>query len=598
MVSRLAAAETVWELEPIQVRPFWSMAEPAVTFATASSGWEYHPQIDLQTRGFAESQSDVTLRGGVFDNTGLQLGNLPLYDPQTGHYLAELPFDPGMLSPATILFGTEHGLAGLNSTAGSIRLQWLPIDDRRLVQAGIGDRQTRQGRLLWSEKFAGESEHWGVAVGIAGSESEGTRAYADHRFYRLNGLLQLRTANRRHDLALGYASKEYGVPGAYTGNPNFKEYDDYQVLLLTTHHVWTYDRDSEVHWEAGYRRLQDDYELNIVRGKDWFRAYRHETDLLAAALSGHHRWDQLGIIYQVSLAADHLDSTDLIYGPYRHRTLWKAGLLPEYRVDLSSRWQLGARAGVTYEGDNRTSQVWSPLLRLETIRRQEYGKINFFLDLAGNSQVAGYTALNSPPPPGAFAGNPRLERSTARNWQAGFLWEGGNWAWQSTVFFRQDDRLVDWTYSSTSGSLRQANPLDMETWGVETVLRMECEQLRWQVGFTWLDKHADYRSAAVDASFYALNYARYRLTAGLAWTPWKWLEVRADQELRKQEPNPRRTGDGFSYRASAGLFWHPESLAGWELGLLVDNVTDDNFQEFPGTPSSRRQWLLRLEYAW
>ncbi len=31
---------------------------------------------------------DVTIRGGVFENTGFKVGAFSVYDPQTGHYLA------------------------------------------------------------------------------------------------------------------------------------------------------------------------------------------------------------------------------------------------------------------------------------------------------------------------------------------------------------------------------------------------------------------------------------------------------------------------------------------------------------------------------
>ena len=46
-------------------------------------------------------------------------------------------------------------------------------------------------------------------------------------------------------------------------------------------------------------------------------------------------------------------------------------------------------------------------------------------------------------------------------------------------------------------------------------LRRTWRELESVVGFTWLDKAADYRGAIVDGSFYTLNYARQRLTAAL-----------------------------------------------------------------------------------
>ena len=65
--------------------------EPAGTFAMPVSALRYEPLVDIEPRNMAEAQSDVTIRGDTFENTGLQVGALSIFDPQTGHYLTELP---------------------------------------------------------------------------------------------------------------------------------------------------------------------------------------------------------------------------------------------------------------------------------------------------------------------------------------------------------------------------------------------------------------------------------------------------------------------------------------------------------------------------
>ena len=46
------------------------------------------PRVDLQSRNMAEAQGDVSIRGGIFENTGFRVGSATLIDPQTGHYFA------------------------------------------------------------------------------------------------------------------------------------------------------------------------------------------------------------------------------------------------------------------------------------------------------------------------------------------------------------------------------------------------------------------------------------------------------------------------------------------------------------------------------
>jgi vitamin B12 transporter len=64
---------------------------PVGTFGSPVSNLEYDPRVDLQSRNMAEAQADVTIRGGIFENTGFRIGSATLFDPQTGHYFAEIP---------------------------------------------------------------------------------------------------------------------------------------------------------------------------------------------------------------------------------------------------------------------------------------------------------------------------------------------------------------------------------------------------------------------------------------------------------------------------------------------------------------------------
>ena len=48
--------------------------EPAGTFAAPITELRFEPLIDVQTRNLAEAQGDVTIRGGIFENTGFRVG--------------------------------------------------------------------------------------------------------------------------------------------------------------------------------------------------------------------------------------------------------------------------------------------------------------------------------------------------------------------------------------------------------------------------------------------------------------------------------------------------------------------------------------------
>jgi hypothetical protein len=103
----------------------------------------------------------------------------------------------------------------------------------------------------------------------------------------------------------------------------------------------------------------------------------------------------------------------------------------------------------------------------------------------------------------------------------------------------------------------------------------------------------------VDASFYALNYARHRLTAAVVLRMGRGFELRLDNEFRVQEKNLLRViGGNQAARSALGLYYLPPCLRGLELSLLVDNMWDSNFQEVPAVPAARRQYSVGAIWRW
>ena len=89
---------------------------PAGTFAMPISALRYEPRVDIHSRNLAEAQADVTIRGGIFENTGFSVGAVSLLDPQTGHYVAEIPIAPSLLTAPEVRTGAARPM--LSATIG------------------------------------------------------------------------------------------------------------------------------------------------------------------------------------------------------------------------------------------------------------------------------------------------------------------------------------------------------------------------------------------------------------------------------------------------------------------------------------------------
>ena len=233
------------------------------------------------------------------------------------------------------------------------------------------------------------------------------------------------------------------------------------------------------------------------------------------------------------------------------------------------------------------SQAWSS----GALRR-------IYASFSTTTEMPSYTALDSSPTAGLFLGNPNLGRQTSRDTEIGLNGGVGGWTGQAAVFYRRDDNLVDWTY--TTGVFgRSANPVNVDTEGFELVARRSWGLVSVVFGYTALAKSADYMDAKVTASFYALNYARQRLTAALALQLTENLELRLDNAARVQAPDSLRTqGGNDALVSSLGLNWRPAGERRLELSLLVDNLWNSAFQSVPSVPASRRQLSFGATYGW
>jgi outer membrane receptor protein involved in Fe transport len=249
------------------------------------------------------------------------------------------------------------------------------------------------------------------------------------------------------------------------------------------------------------------------------------------------------------------------------------------------------------DASSEDSNVVLPLLGFSVSQSDARGMTSFSFDWAHTSQLPGYTVLKSRPT-GLFGGNPDLGREEARQMTVSLSRDSDRWQGSAAVFHRADDDLVDWTFSTGAPFVRQANAVDIDVLGVELLFTAQWESFELATGYTYLDKDADYGTALVDASFYALNFARHRATLALRYRFAEPLELRLDNEYRTQQDNPLRTSSSEAYLASLAIAWEPPGGRGIAATLTIDNLTDSDYQPFPGTPAMGRQFSLSVSYAW
>ena len=572
---------------------------PVGTFDSPVSNLEYDPRVDLQSRNMAEAQADVTIRGGIFENTGFRVGSATLLDPQTGHYVAELPIAPQMLTGPYILTGADNALNGMNSSVGSISFGFKPIKTGGNVSVGTGTNDFNLQSIYagistdvddaknWQLGFEGEYSH---------SQSDGSIENGDHDFNRASARIQLIGSDSQTDVLYGSQEKFFGWPNMYTPF-GVNETEELETRLLMLNHQQNYADNSHFEVSAYYRKHNDHYVFSR-ENPSAFEAF-HETKVKSIAVSGSHAQNTaFAVNYSAQYIEDEIESTTL-ENNFTSRTYYKLSVLPEYKIDLKQNQLLTLRLGAAFDDTNRDDSELSLIgdISLNT-QNSDGSEQTVYLSYAQASQVAGYTAIGGSDQGGLFRSNYNLERETTKNLELGYLIQEQTWQLNSAVFYREDNNLTDWTFSFDSSSARFANPVDIDATGVEFFATKYFDTTELIASYTYLNKSENYGDADIDASFYALNFPDHRVTLGAIWTPNDLIEMRIDNEWRKQHENALRSSKDTALFTQVSLKITPTVINNLFITLAADNVWDESFEEIPGTPGRGEQYTLSATYSW
>ncbi|MBB1349939.1 MULTISPECIES: TonB-dependent siderophore receptor [unclassified Pseudoalteromonas] len=572
---------------------------PVGTFDSPISNLEYDPRVDLQSRNMAEAQADVTIRGGIFENTGFRVGSATLLDPQSGHYFAEIPIAPQMLSGPDVLTGADNALYGMNSSVGTVSFGWKPIITGGSVSLGTGTndfnlqsihaaKNTQLDSLAnYTLGFEGEYSH---------SQSDGTIDNGDHDFSRASARVQLASEHSQTDLFFGSQDKFFGWPNLYTPF-GVNETEDLETRLWMLNHKQNYADNSNFEVSA-YYRTHDDHYIYSRENPSAFEAF-HKSEVKSFGLSGRHaQSDALAINYSTQFIDDSIESTTL-ENNFTSRKYYKLSVLPEYKMALEDNKQLTFRLGAAFDDTNRDDSELSLIGDITLNTQNSKGlERTFYLSYAEASQVAGYTAIGGSDSGGLFRSNYNLERETTSNLELGLLLEEQSWQLNSAIFYRKDNNLTDWTFNFDSTSARFANPVDIDTAGVEFLATKHFDTAKLIASYTYLHKSENYGAADIDASFYALNFPDHRLTLGAVYNPTDILEFRIDNEWRTQHKNSLRNGNDNALFTQLTLKITPPQVSNLFITLAADNLWDESFEEIPGTPGRGEQYTLSATYSW
>ena len=590
-----ATTHMIPELETYAIRGMTSVHGHSVEgYETPISRLRFQPFVEIQNRGFAEAQGDISVRGGSFESSGFRIGSLPLIDPQTGHYASEIPIPARMLEKPVILTGSSNLQAGTPASVATVAYDWKPVaQSGGTLSTGFGEHGLNTQSLYLSAIPGSNESGWYADLGLARSEGNGSRPDGDHHFQQ--AAMRVGWHNERSDwnLAAGYQDKFFGWRGMYAPYGTAETEDIQTVLLMTDWETETVGGD-RLTLAAAFRKNIDDYEFDRYR-PGLYNPYEHETRLFATHAGWEHPLrDGLKTLWTIDTRFDAIQSTSLT-GSFQSRSFFQSLVGIEYSGFEVRSWDLKTTALLRFSDSNRHTPRWLPSLRVElTPPDAPYG---LYFDYTHNAQLPGYTAIGSPIN-GLFGGNPNLGWEHSHQFEWGWTRQSTNWSMGTSFFIRQDRDMTDWTFSWARPNARSASPVDIETCGIEYQASVRHAGMIFHFSYAWMTKNATYTDPLVDASFYALNYPSHRTTLSTRIPIGAHLECRMDNSFRVQESNPLRNGTDSAFLSYLSIVVFPLQSKYWEISFSVDNLWDSNFESIPAVPASGRQFAIQSLINW
>lgn len=579
----LRAEETATNIPTITVTAAAQTADNAAIHEVLRA----EPGVVLNSQG--GSQNDLSIRGSAFSGAGLTLGGLPLRNPQTEHFNAELPLPAVMLSRPKVLTSLDNQGGHLT---GSIGFDLLPIIGKKQVEAGFGsDHRDWQSALVQQML----TDNLGLGV-FAGRESAEGVDYPDNDYDReyAGGHMQYREDDVQVDTLVAHQKKEFGARGYYGVNPAMpadEKTEDTLVYLAARKGDLNND-----YLRAGFswHEFNDDYALpTYIVNTNTGAFYRnlHRSRVTAAFFDGRTlEVNGFALGWRADADEERIASKGTQGLGFHHRTHGGLSLLPQWRGD-----RLKLTAGLRSEFFSEEKPYYLPQLGAEY---QLSDTLTTFASYTETVRLPSYTELYYYSP--ASSGNANLVPQTEQQVELGFKGVPSEFVdWKIASFYRTSGNTIDWIKTNSASRWLAKDLGDVETYGLEAQFGWyPAQNIEMQFAYTWIYKDKEPEDYDWYASRYALDYPEHLAQMSLLWRPFQALEIGTVQALRVQTDNPVRTGSNFGTDSSFVVRFTPPKADYATISLLMNNAWDDDFQTFPGQKPPERYAGVSLTLTW
>jgi len=495
--------------------------------------------IDIRTRGSKGVQSDISIRGGNFDQVLILLNGIKVNNPQTGHHGLDLPVDVSMIDRIEILEGASGQSFGINAYSGAINIITKKPDKE---QANSSLKIGQYGYLKTDFDLAHSFNKILVYNGFTYQRSTGylTKDSINNTdFYTIKDFVHIRYNHEKYpvDLQAGYHQKDFGANSFYTSKYpwQFEKTKGY-FANLSSHFG------KKIHWQPKlfYKLHYDEFQLfreSVYNYREGYFVHQQDTAQYAPQVyySGHnyHKTQQYGgqVLFDfkskwgksyvnVALTNEKIWSNKLgknltnpvvindriSYNKSDERTYF------ELQLNQLKKWQdfeVGVGINLLYEkkfGRQVTGGGFASY-------RQKH--FTHYISLNTASRLPTFTDLYYQGP--SNVGNPNLKPETTVTTEVGSKYFDRQNFITLSLFYRNAHNTIDWIKYLSADKWQPQNLTNLKTYGVELSgkhLFKDCFFKKISFSYAYLNMNKNESQTFI--SKYVLDYLKHKLNVGLS----------------------------------------------------------------------------------
>ena len=231
---------------------------------------EYAVNIDSRQRGIDGIQSDISVRGGSFEQVLILINGIKINDPQTGHHSMNIPVSIQQIEKIEILTGGGTRIYGNYAYTGVINIITKKESTNSLLLAS-GENSFKSIEINGFHK-SNDIKH---TISVLNKSSDG---YVEGMDYKTNNLFyqaSLEKNNFSSLLNIALIDKKFGAYSFYTPKyPN--QYEEIQTGIYSFQ--FSYELDNLTINNKIFKRTNQDEFILFRENPEWYHNF-HKTDL-------------------------------------------------------------------------------------------------------------------------------------------------------------------------------------------------------------------------------------------------------------------------------------------------------------------------------